>query len=100
VDVVCGVPALGGAVSRLRQGVLAELAERYRKRGLALQWDDTFVAWLEQHAARDIERLLDTEVGPRIAAHLVDARSGAEAPLIIRHDDDGVHVLAAQEDEN
>jgi ATP-dependent Clp protease ATP-binding subunit ClpC len=100
IDVECGVAPAGGAGSRLRQGVLAELAARYRKRGLVLQWDDSFVTWLEQHGTRDVERLLDTEVGPRIAAHLSQVRAGIGTPLVIRYADDTVQVDAAGEEEN
>ena len=100
VDVECGVAPAGGAANRLRQGVLAELTERYRKRGLVLQWDDSFVGWLERHGTRDVERLLDTEVGPRIAAHLSQVQAGIGTPLVIRYAGDTVQVHAAGEEKN
>ncbi|HUF52008.1 MAG TPA: AAA family ATPase [Longimicrobiales bacterium] len=87
VDVVCAPVAARAGHAWLRQGVLSDLATRYQKHGLLLEWDDTFVQWLvEQHAdSRDIERLLDTEVNPHIAAHLPASGTREERPLVVMY---------------
>jgi ATP-dependent Clp protease ATP-binding subunit ClpC len=77
VDVVC-TTVLRSAATRQRwieKHLLAELAERYRRQGLDLRWDETFVRWLVEHERasanqRDWERLMDETIGPLIVPHL------------------------------
>ena len=62
----------------LEKQLLSDLAERYRKQGLMIEWDGTLVAWLlEQQASnageREWERLVDQELSPALIAHLPEA---------------------------
>jgi ATP-dependent Clp protease ATP-binding subunit ClpC len=91
VDLVC-TTVLRAAATRQRwieKHLLAGLAERYRRQGLDLRWDETFVRWLverERASAnqRDWERLMDETIGPLLVPHLPHEGGRKARTLTIR----------------
>jgi ATP-dependent Clp protease ATP-binding subunit ClpC len=88
VDLVC-TSALRSSAARRRwieEHLLAGLSERYRKHGLELRWDETFVGWLmERESAsatqREWERLMDEMIGPLVIPYLSAAEPGGPRVL-------------------
>lgn len=87
-DLVCaGIAATGEQRRRwLEQHCLADLAGRFRKHELHVQWDESLVTWLLSRCAddgnqREWERLVDEEISPRLVAHLPDAGPDAGPPV-------------------
>jgi len=83
VDLVCSlVPTSGDAQMRwLEQHLLATLGERCRKRGVEVDFDQSFVAWLLDQrksvtSGRDWERLIDEHVSPLLIPHLENPGKG------------------------
>jgi ATP-dependent Clp protease ATP-binding subunit ClpC len=75
-DLVCAeVPSSETTRRRwIEKYLLAELAERYRKRGLDLRWDESFVQWLLLQCSsvtrRALEHVVDQRLGPLVVSHL------------------------------
>ncbi|MDQ7858027.1 MAG: AAA family ATPase [Armatimonadota bacterium] len=99
VDRVCATAARTAPMRRrwVEERLLAELADRYRKQGLELRWDETFLRWLMERVAtaansRDWERLMDEQIGPLLVPHLSAAGVGKPRVVRITWRDDGMHV--------
>lgn len=99
VDLVCTTALRSTATRRrwIEEQLLAELAERYRKQGLELRWDETFIHWLvERERAstnqRDWERVMDEAIGPLLVPHLSTAGLGKPRSLIIMWKNGSMHV--------
>lgn len=83
----------------LQTNLLAEMAARYSKLGLDLQWDDTLLDWLMTHyrAAvnrRDWERLLDEQVAPALIRFLPSAPGKEAQPLRVAYRESIVQIEA------
>ena len=104
-DVICAdLGATGPDGSRwIEDALLAELAERYRKQGLAVTWDASLVEWLraQQRGAgsqRDWERVIDERLSPLLLPHLPRAGSPETRALALRAEGGRV-VIDAQPSE-
>jgi ATP-dependent Clp protease ATP-binding subunit ClpC len=89
VDLVCTTVIRSEAARRrwIEENLLGELAARYRKQGLDLRWDETFINWLvdQKHLSssqRDWERLMDDAISPLLVPHLPE--EGAGKPRSVR----------------
>jgi ATP-dependent Clp protease ATP-binding subunit ClpC len=81
----------------IKDHMLADLAGRYVKQGLRLEWDASLVAWLAEARSqfvseRDWERWIDYSLSPAIVSYL--PRSGGPRPvaLLIKMDAEGIKV--------
>jgi ATP-dependent Clp protease ATP-binding subunit ClpC len=79
----------------IEQQVLAELAERYRRNGIELQWHDSFFRWLAEIDAggspRQWERLLDERIGLLLVPYL-DAPAKETRPLLIKYEGETLQI--------
>ncbi len=99
VDLVC-TDVLRSDVTRRRwiqEFLLADLSERYRKHGVNLHWDESFVQWLlDRYGAatnqREWERVMDESLGPLLVPHLPAAVAGTPQSLVITCKDGTVRV--------
>ncbi len=99
VDLVCTTGRLSPAMRRrwLQEHLLADLAQRYRKQGLELRWDETFINWLMEREKvstnqRDWERVMDESIGPLLVPHLTGAELAKPRGLTITWKDGSMHV--------
>jgi ATP-dependent Clp protease ATP-binding subunit ClpC len=99
VDLVCSTAVRSSRERRrwIEERVLGEMTDRYRKQGLELRWDETFVRWLVERAntaanRRDWERLIDEQIGPVLVAHLPATGTGKPRALRIAWKDGGMRV--------
>ncbi len=99
VDLAC-TDVLRSDVMRRRwiqESLLADLSDRYRKHGVDLHWDESFVQWLlDRYGSaanrRDWERVMDESLGPLLVPHLPSGAAGKAQALVIRCKDGTVHV--------
>lgn len=80
----------------LRAEVLGELAERFKKLGMNLQWDESIFEWIDKHCVdhscqRELERLIDERLCPAILAG-VDSGNGSEEILTVRYSESRIVV--------
>jgi ATP-dependent Clp protease ATP-binding subunit ClpA len=102
-DLVCvGAPSSGQAQRLwLQHRLLADLAERYRRQGVRLEWDETLIDWmvgLEEagEGRHNWERLIDERLSPVLIRHLPDhsgAAGESQDPLTLRVRSDGSGVV-------
>ena len=99
VDLVCATATRTAPGRRrwIEERLLADLADRYRKQGLELRWDETFVHWLLERVeaaanSRDWERLMDEQIGPLLVPHLAGAGVGKPRAVRITWKDGTMHV--------
>jgi len=106
IDLVCAeVPTSEAARRRwLQQHLLADLAERYRKQGLALRWDDSLIQWLlSQQSAqanqRDWERMVDECISPLLIPYLSADREKEVRSLVVKCEGGMIKVETPQSEE-
>ena len=104
VDLVCTVVLQTDATRRrwLEDSLLADLSERYRKHGVNLKWDESFVRWLlERHGAsanqRDWERVMDESLGPLLMPYVPAATIAKPASLLITCENGAVCIERTRE---
>jgi ATP-dependent Clp protease ATP-binding subunit ClpC len=98
-DLICaGVPA-SEKVRRqwLRNHLLADLSERYRKQGVDLQWDESIVQWMlgqeeAREGGRNWERLVDEWLSPMLIQYLPSLDAGERRSVRVRWERNAVQV--------
>jgi len=75
---------------------LRELAERFKKLGMYLQWDESIFEWIDTHCTdhscqRELERLIDERLSPAILAGF-DSGNGSEETMIVRYSESRIVV--------
>jgi ATP-dependent Clp protease ATP-binding subunit ClpA len=100
--VIASVPT-GEAPRRrwLEKHLLSDLADRYRKQGVELSWDDSLVAWLlrEETASRnqrEWERLVDERLSPLLIRYLPSTAGKEVRCLLVKCEGDEVLVETRQ----
>lgn len=99
--VTAGVPHSTEAQRRwLRQRLLGDLAERYRRQGVVLEWEESVVDWLmelrsQSEGRASWERLVDERLSPELIRHLPETPGGPPRNLRVGTSGGGVCVTAA-----
>jgi ATP-dependent Clp protease ATP-binding subunit ClpC len=75
--------------SWLRSSLLDVVASRYAERGLEVQWDESFVRWLDgvelpARSLKDYETVLERNVNPKLLAFLVDGEEASRRRVTVR----------------
>jgi hypothetical protein len=83
----------------IRDHMLADLASRYLKQGLHLEWDASLVDWLagarsQFISERDWERWIDYSLSPAIVGYLPKPGGPRQVALLIKMDAEGIKVEA------
>jgi len=80
IDLLCAEVSTSEAGERrwLKDHLLADLAARYRREGLDLDWDESVIDWLlaqqgAQGSQREWERLVDEQLSPLLVPYLPGA---------------------------
>jgi ATP-dependent Clp protease ATP-binding subunit ClpC len=89
VDLVCTEVPTAGAGQRnwVERNLLADLAERYRHRGVRLEWDESFIDWVleqrKEHPGRTrLVRLVEEQLGEALIPHLPEPSAGEQSVLV------------------
>ncbi len=93
VDLVCSELASDAAGSP--EGLLTDLAHRYRKQGIQIEWDDSLIAWMTRSAhghGHNGERLLDESLIPLLIPYLPAAEGAGSRQLMIRSEEGKLSV--------
>ena len=82
-------------------GMLADLARRYRDRGLEITWDKTLVDWFrsdpqQKRGKRDWEQWADQNLASALLPYLPPRRPARPKRVVVRHEGDHLVVGAAQ----
>ncbi len=82
----------------IRDHMLADLAGRYLKQGLRLEWDASLVDWLAEARSqfvseRDWERWIDYSLSPAIVGYLPKPGGPRHVGLLIKMDAEGIKVM-------
>jgi ATP-dependent Clp protease ATP-binding subunit ClpC len=92
VDLTCATVLRSEATRRrwIEEHLLGDLAARYRRQGLELHWDESFINWLVEPkrasaSQRDWERLMDETISPLLVPHLTSRTASHPRPLRIMH---------------
>ena len=75
---------------------MAQMNERYSKRGLSLSWDGALTDWLDAQShvnARAWERLMDERLSPLIIPYLPQGNVREPLRLCIKVDGETLRVL-------
>lgn len=98
-DLVCAEVATSDAARRqwLENHLLLDLAERYRKKGVHLHWDESVINWMLDHREghanqRDWERLVDDWLSPPLVRYLSVTQNEAARSVRVRFDGDAVQI--------
>ena len=104
VDLVCTDVLQTDATRRrwIEDSLLADLSDRYRKHGVNLKWDESFIGWLlDRHGAsanqRDWERVMDVSLGPLLMPYVPGASVGKPASLLITCENGTVRIDRTRE---
>jgi len=79
-------PKHGTPQEWVKEQLLQRLTDKYRKHGVAIKFDDTFLAWLGEQATRvthdhEWERLIDEQVSPTLVPYLRE-RQTEDQPVV------------------
>jgi ATP-dependent Clp protease ATP-binding subunit ClpC len=98
-DIVCTRQLTSEEVQRrwIQQSLLADIEDRYRKQGIELMWDPSFIEWLMKQRSsysnqREWERLVDERFSPLIVTHLASGVKGEVKTLRVRCEDDRIKI--------
>lgn len=90
-DLICSALPASDALERrwLKDSLLADLTERYRREGLRLTWDESIIDWLlaqrsEAGSQRDWERLVDEHISPLLVGHLAQGSAKEVKSVLIK----------------
>ena len=96
-DLVCaGIAPSDSLPGKVSQTLMAQMNERYSKRGLSLSWDGTLTDWLDAQShvnARAWERLMDERLSPLIIPYLPQGNVREPLRLCIKVDGETIRVL-------
>ena len=99
VDLICSQAPTSDEARRrwLRQHLLSDLAERYRKQGVDLHWDESLLAWFlnqeqDPTAERNWERLVDERLSPLLIRYLPQEGGKEARSLLVRYEGDGIRI--------
>lgn len=99
VDLACAeVPPLGTAQRRwFENTLLVVFAERYRRHGLHIAWDESVTSWLLDEKSSpmsrlDWERRLDRELNPLLVRYLPPAGGSEVVSLVVKYIDDAFQI--------
>jgi ATP-dependent Clp protease ATP-binding subunit ClpC len=97
VDLVCAgtIDQQSDRIRQVEDSTLADLARRYRKYGLDVQYDPTVLAWLLTSSpdanVQDWERLIDEHISPALIPYIAH-EDVTERVLLITCDDGTIRV--------
>ncbi|HPL30394.1 MAG TPA: ATP-dependent Clp protease ATP-binding subunit [Anaerolineae bacterium] len=99
IDLVCVEAPTSAAGERrwLRDHLLADLAERYRREGLDVTWDESVIDWLmAEHSGRggqrDWERLVDERVSPLLVSYVLGAGAKEVKSIDVRVEGGAIRI--------
>jgi len=98
VDLICTQLPEAGETRRkwLQQELLTTLADRYRMKGLTLQWDPSLLDWLvslkQLTRQQDWERFIDDEVSTQLVAYLPEPEAEKGSSLLVAYRDGHLQV--------
>ena len=96
---LCDVIASGSAdtAHRRQEALLNELGKRFSPHGMAIQWNDSLYAWLDEHAKEagadaDWERRVDTYLSPLLVAHLEAHKSSEPISALVEYKENRLQI--------
>lgn len=102
-DLICGETAQGEQSLRrfISEDLLPAVGEQWRRHGVTVKWDESFVNWLvelrEQHEElRDWERHIESSVLALLLKTAGNAQPGKVPALLVKYCDGGLQVQAEE----